>query len=58
MAHFESKFRETIIGVPTVKIQTNAAVDVARTDVCGWLIETIIGDHHTNLILTNEMIQC
>ena len=53
MTEFKSKFRETLVGVPTVQIQTNTTVEVSCTGIGGGLIQPITGDDDTNLVRAN-----
>ena len=57
MTQFKCKFRETKIGVPTVKIETSAAVDESGIRIGGRLIESIAGDDDVQLIRADQMVQ-
>ena len=51
LAQFESELRESITGVPTMKIQSYALLNVFDIAVRCWLIEQIRSNKHSKVIL-------
>ena len=56
LAEFEGELREALVGVPTVKIETSARAKVGRILVRGRLIESIVTDDETDLVLSDKVI--